>query len=93
MFRRLFVGIALLAAFASLGSFSRQPEAVQASPANQSLPLFFSDQKDGGEQVEYNSGEGVIWAHLDGVPTGANLSYILRLNGDDYKSDRQKAAI
>ena len=85
MLRRLFVGVAILAAFASLGSFARQPEAVQASPANQSVSLFFSDQSGSGEQVEYNRGENVIWAHLDGVPTGANLSYILRLNGDDYK--------
>jgi len=86
MLRRLFVGVALIAVFASLSLWGRQPApVVEASPANQSVSLFFSDQKDGGEQVEYNRGEGVVWAHLDGVPTGANLSYILRLNGWDYK--------
>jgi len=85
MLRRLFVGVALIAAFASMSLLGQRPATVQASPSNQSASLFFSDQKDGGEQVEFNKGEGVVWAHLDGVQTGANLSYILRLNGWDYK--------
>ena len=88
MLRRLFVGVALIAAFASLGSFSRGPAAVQASPAYQGVTLVIVDHKnDGRDQadVEFQSGEGRVWALLDGVPSGAILSYILRLNGDDYK--------
>src|SRR5215217_567473 len=89
MLRRLFVGVALLVAFASLGSFARQPDAVQASPANQSGWVVFVDHSDDGPdqaQVEFNRGEGVIWAVVDtGAGPGANLSYILRLKGDDYK--------
>ena len=88
MLRRLFVGVALIAAFASLGSFSRVPALVEAAPANQSVSLVVVDHKGDSSsdaQVEYQKGENKVWAHVDGVPAGANLSYILRLNGDDYK--------
>jgi len=88
MLRRLFVGVALIAAFASIGSFNRAPTAVEAAPANQSVSLTIVDHKNDGTdqaQVEFNKGEGKVWALVNGVPAGANLSYILRLNGDDYK--------
>jgi len=90
MFRRLFVGVALIVAFASLGSFSRTPQAAQASPFNQSATIVFADDvsKDGevvGERVEFGRNKHVVWAVVDGVAPGANLSYILRLNGSDYK--------
>jgi len=88
MLRRLFVGVALIAAFASLSSFSRPPEAAQASPAYQTISVTIVDHKNDGAdqaQVEFNKGEGKVWALLEGVPAGANLSYILRLNGWDYK--------
>ena len=88
MLRRLFVGVALIAAFASLGSFTRQPAAVEASPANQAASVTFSDHSDGsGEVIYFGRGENVVWAQLDypGANSGSNLSYILRLNGWDYK--------
>jgi hypothetical protein len=88
MFRRLFVGVALIAAFASLGSFSRAPVVVEASPLNQSFSLTIVDHQDDGTdeaRTEFGRGEGRVWALMDGVPSGANLSYILRLNGWDYK--------
>jgi hypothetical protein len=88
MLRRLLVGVVVIATFASLGSFSRTPNAVQASPANQSISLTIVDHKDDGTdeaRVEFGKGEGKVWALMDGVPAGANLSYILRLNGWDYK--------
>ena len=88
MLRRLFVGVALVAVVAYLGSFTRAPAAVEAAPANQSVSLVIVDHKGDGTdqaQVEFQKGEGKVWALLDGVPAGANLSYILRLNGDDYK--------
>ena len=88
MLRRLFLGVALIAAFASLGSFARQPAAVEASPANQSASITFADHSDrSGEDIEFRKGEGAVWAFVD-YPAGGSgnhLSYILRLNGDDYK--------
>jgi hypothetical protein len=88
MFRRLVVAVALIAAFAALGSFTRAPEAVQASPANQSISLTIVDHKSDGTdeaKAEFSKHEGKVWAIVDGAPVGANLSYILRLNGWDYK--------
>lgn len=88
MLRRLFLCAALIAVFASLGSFTRVPASVEAAPASQGVSLFISDHQDAGSdqaQVEFQKGEGRVWAHLEGVPSGANLSYILRLNGWDYK--------
>jgi hypothetical protein len=89
MLRRLFIGVALIAAFASLGSFARQPHAVEASPVNQSAgSISFADHEDGsGNTVEFRRGEGAVWAFVEypGGGNGSNLSYIMRLNGDDYK--------
>jgi len=90
MLRRLFVGVALIAAFASMSLLGRQPVAVQASPANQQGSVYFTDHSDDGPenaQVGFGKNEGVVWAIIDtgGRGPGAHLSYILRLNGDDYK--------
>jgi len=88
MLRRLIVGVVLIAAFASLGSFTRAPAPAEAAPANQGVSITIVDHKGDGTdqaQVEFNKGEGKVWAIVDGVPSGANLSYILRLNGDDYR--------
>jgi hypothetical protein len=88
MLRRLFVGVALIAAFASLGSFARQPQAVEASPANQAASISFADHEDGsGETIEFRRGEGAVWAFVEypGGGSGSKLSYIMRLNGWDYK--------
>ncbi|MFN8637321.1 MAG: hypothetical protein U0893_26015 [Chloroflexota bacterium] len=88
MLRRLLLCAALIVAFASLGSFTRTPATVEAAPANQSVTIYVTDHQDAGSdqaQVEFQRGEGRVWAHVEGIPAGANLSYILRLNGDDYK--------
>src|SRR5262245_28148420 len=88
MLRRLFLGVALIAAFASLGSFAHRPVAVEASPANQAGSISFSDHSDGsGEVIYFQRGENAVWAHVDypGGGNGSHLSYIMRLNGDDYK--------
>ena len=88
MLRRLFLGLALIGAFASLGSFTRQPAVVQASPANQLATISFADHGDGsGEVIYFRRGEGAVYANVDypGGGSGSHLSYILRLNGDDYK--------
>jgi len=89
MLRRLFVGVALIAAFASMSSLVRQPMAVEAAPAAQGGgSVHFADHEDGsGEDIEFRRGEGAVWAFVDysAGNSGSNLSYILRLNGDDYK--------
>jgi hypothetical protein len=87
MLRRLIVGVAVIAAFASMSLVGRLPASVLASPANQTASLSFADHSDGsGEQIDFRKGEGKVWALLD-YPygnSGSNLSFILRLNGDDY---------
>lgn len=88
MLRRLFLGLALIGAFASLGSFTRQPAVVEASPAAQAATITFADHEDGsGVKPEFRRGEGAVWAFVEypGGGSGSKLSYIMRLNGWDYK--------
>lgn len=89
MLRRLFVGVALIALFASLSLWGRQPAAVQAAPASDSAAsISFADHQDGsGETINFRRGEGAVYAFVDypGGSPGAKLSYIMRLNGWDYK--------
>jgi hypothetical protein len=88
MIPRLLLCAALIVAFASLSAVGRSPAAVQAAPASQGVSLVVVDHKDDGTdevKVEFQKGEDRVWALLDGVPAGARLSYILRLNGWDYK--------
>jgi len=89
MLRRLLVGVALIALFASLSLWGQRPAAVvEASPANADGSISFADHSDGGgETIEFRKGEGAIWAFVD-YPAGGSgnkMSYILRLNGWDYK--------
>jgi hypothetical protein len=89
MLRRFFVGAALIALFASLSFGGRHPAAVEAAPVNESAAsISFADHEDGsGETIEFRRGEGAIYAMVDypSGGSGSHLSYILRLNGDDYK--------
>lgn len=89
MLRRLFVGVAVIALFASMSLWGRQPAAVQAAPGNDSAAsISFADHSDGsGETLYFQRGEGAVYAMIDypGGGSGSKLSYIMRLNGDDYK--------
>ena len=66
MLRRLFLGLALIGAFASLGSFTRHPAVVEASPANQLATISFADHGDGsGEEIYFRRGEGAVYANVE----------------------------
>src|SRR5881398_1605478 len=92
MLGRLFVGVGLVALFASLSLVGHLPGSVLVSPANQSASLRFAHDVTSngevlGEGVDFGREKHTVWAILDypSASPGANLSYILRLNGDDYK--------
>ena len=97
MLRRLIAGVALIAAFASLSLVDRLPGSVLASPANQSASLSFAHDVTSsgevvGEAIDFSRDKHTVWAILDYpyASPGANLSYILRLNGDDYSWGKLK---
>ncbi|MCC6178528.1 MAG: hypothetical protein IT305_24760 [Chloroflexi bacterium] len=91
MFRRLLVGVALVAGIAALGPALQSAAPAEASPANAINSLVFAPQvtTEGvpvGERIEFSRDTHIVWAvvNFNGLANGTQLTYILRLNGWDY---------
>ena len=94
MLRRLIVGAAIVAAVAGLAPSVRQQPVASASPANQIINVEFAYTVTPGAEIVYKAESdyfsrdtNIIWAVVDFVnfAPGTKLTYVLRLNGWDYK--------
>ncbi|MFN8523181.1 MAG: hypothetical protein U0821_08760 [Chloroflexota bacterium] len=90
MIKRLIVAGALLAAITGL---TTRPDQLMlyAAPANGVDAISFahgmgSDGSPIGPAVEFGKDSAEVWAIIDfrNVPPGAKMTYLLRVNGEDY---------
>jgi hypothetical protein len=94
MLRRLLVGAAIVAAVAGVAPVAQESATVAASPASQVTNIQFAYTVTPGAEIVYKAESDyfsrethIVWAVMDfsGFAPGTKLTYLLRLNGWDYK--------